>query len=280
MDQGEAGRYRMIRVKVGPYLPPPPEDVSGLMFELLEWWNKASTELSPILRSAILHYRFEAIHPFADGNGRTGRLLALWELYRRGFDSHHIFSVDEYYWEDRPRYYTELQTVRSQGEDSTSWLEYSAEGLHQTLERVWARIQKFSVSKSRARLGAAAQAGAVAADAAGARCDGAGRNLGGLEDFKTGSDGLAPAINEGGFNKARGHAEAWSLCAQVMRQKNLTRVYRKSETINCLACSLSQRIHVEIQAEPCRVFGCHSSIRGLSWWVSPKVMRISKLVLR
>lgn len=152
MDQGEAGRYRMMRVRVGPYLPPPPEDVSGLMFELLEWWNKKTMELSPILSSAILHYRFEAIHPFADGNGRTGRLLALWELYRRGFDSHHIFSVDEYYWEDRPRYYTALQTVRNQGEDLTSWLEYSAEGLHKTLDRVWTRIQKFSASKNRAPL--------------------------------------------------------------------------------------------------------------------------------
>ena len=152
MDQGEAGRYRMIRVRVGAYLPPPHEDVSGLMFELLEWWNKKSTELSPIVSSSIVHYRFEAIHPFADGNGRTGRLLALWDLYRRGFDSQHIFSVDEYYWENRPRYYAALQQVRSEGEDLTSWLEYSAEGLHQTLERVWTRIQKFSGAKSRAKL--------------------------------------------------------------------------------------------------------------------------------
>jgi len=93
MDQGEAGRYRMIRVRVGPYMPPPPEEVSGLMAELLEWWNKESAALSPVLSSAILHYRFEAIHPFADGNGRTGRALALWELYRRGFDSHPVDTV-------------------------------------------------------------------------------------------------------------------------------------------------------------------------------------------
>jgi len=152
MDQGEAGRYRMIRVRVGPYVPPPPEDVSGLMFELLEWWTKKSRELSPIVSSAILHYRFESIHPFADGNGRTGRLLALWDLYRRGFDSQHIFSVDEYYWEDRPRYYAALQRVRNEGEDLTSWLEYSADGLHQTLERVWTRIQKFSAAKGSAKL--------------------------------------------------------------------------------------------------------------------------------
>jgi len=152
MDQGEAGRYRSMRVRVGSYLPPPPEEVSGLMFEFLEWWNTDAPKLSPVLSSAIVHYRFEAIHPFADGNGRTGRALALWELYRRGFDTHHVFSVDEFYWEDRPRYYAALQAVREEGDDLTSWLEYSAEGLQQTLERVWQRIQKFSASKGRAKL--------------------------------------------------------------------------------------------------------------------------------
>ena len=141
MDQGEAGRYRTMRVRVGRHVPPPPEEVSGLMFELLQWWNEGAAALSPVLSSAVLHYRFEAIHPFADGNGRTGRALALWELYRRGFDSHHIFSVDEFYWADRPRYYAALEAVEHAGGDLTSWLEYAAEGLQATLERVWLRMQ-------------------------------------------------------------------------------------------------------------------------------------------
>ena len=144
MDQGTAGRYRTIAVRVGRYVPPPPGDVSGLMFELLAWWNKEAAKMSPVLSSAIVHYRFESIHPFADGNGRTGRALALWELYRRGFDTHHIFSVDEFYWEDRPRYYAALDAVRHEGEDLTAWLEYAAEGLQVTLERVWTRVQKFT----------------------------------------------------------------------------------------------------------------------------------------
>jgi Fic family protein len=144
MDQGTAGRYRTIAVRVGPYLPPPPQDVSGLMFELLTWWNKESSKLSPVLSSAILHYRFEAIHPFGDGNGRAGRAIALWELYRRGFDTHHIFSVDEFYWDNRPRYYEGLDSARREGDDLTTWLEYTAEGLHTTLESVWSRVQKLS----------------------------------------------------------------------------------------------------------------------------------------
>ena len=152
MDQGEPGRYRTIRVRVGQYVPPPPGDVSGLMFELLEWWNEAAPGLSPVLSSAIVHHRFESIHPFADGNGRTGRALALWELYRRGFDSHHIFAVDEFYWEDRPRYYAALQAPRQQGDDLTTWLEYCAEGLQQTLERVWERMGQFRISAAREKV--------------------------------------------------------------------------------------------------------------------------------
>ncbi len=147
-----AGRYRTMAVRVGRHMPPPPQDVSGLMFELLTWWNKESAKLSPVLSSAIVHYRFEAIHPFADGNGRTGRAMALWELYRRGFDTHHIFSVDEFYWEDRPRYYAALDAVRREGENLTGWLEYAAEGLQLTLERVWTRVQKFSTGSTRAKL--------------------------------------------------------------------------------------------------------------------------------
>jgi Fic family protein len=104
------------------------------------------------LSSAILHYRFEAIHPFADGNGRTGRVLALWELYRRGFDTHHIFSVDEFYWEDRRRYYAALDAVRREVEDLSGWLEYAAEGLQLTLERVWIRVQKLSAQPGRKKL--------------------------------------------------------------------------------------------------------------------------------
>jgi len=144
MDQGEAGRYRSIRLRVGKYFPPRPQEVSGLMFELLEWWNKEAEKVSPLLSSSILHYRFESIHPFADGNGRTGRSLSLWELYRRGFDAHHVFSVDEYYWENRPRYYEALDAVRKAGEELTGWLEYCAEGIRQTLQRVWLRVQTIS----------------------------------------------------------------------------------------------------------------------------------------
>ncbi len=152
MDQGEAGKYRTIRVRVGKYIAPPPDRVQPLMAELLTWWNKEASRISPILSSAILHHQFETIHPFADGNGRAGRMLSLWELYRRGFDDHHIFSIDEFYWENRTRYYEALENVRQEEGDLTSWLEYCAEGLRVTLERVWSRIQKLTAHGGKAKL--------------------------------------------------------------------------------------------------------------------------------
>ncbi len=148
MDQGEPGRYRTFGVRVGLHVPSPASDVPGLMGEYLEWWNQKASEWSPVISSAILHYRFEDIHPFGDGNGRMGRAIALWELYRRGFDTYHIFSVDEVYWENRPRYYSQLDAVRKAKEDLTGWLEFSAEALHITLERVLARIEGLALKSS------------------------------------------------------------------------------------------------------------------------------------
>jgi Fic family protein len=79
----------------------------------------------------------------------VGRALALWELYRRGFDTHHIFAVDEFYRENRPRYYEALVAVRKEGDDLTGWLEYATGGLLQTLERVWTRVQKLSAQSGK-----------------------------------------------------------------------------------------------------------------------------------
>ena len=78
--------------------------------------------------------------------------MALWELYRRGFDTHHIFSVDEVYWENRPRYYEMLGAVRLQEGDLSDWLEYSADAIQVTLERVWDRVRRLEILAGKPKL--------------------------------------------------------------------------------------------------------------------------------
>jgi Fic family protein len=148
IDQGVPGLFRKMAVTVGHYRPPEAKDVPRLVEEMVDWWNGPSASWSPVISSSILHYHFEEIHPFADGNGRTGRALALWDLYRRGFDTQHIFTVDEFYWDHRPQYYRALAAVQAERGDMTGWLEFCAEGLHLTLEKMWLRAQRMAAQLS------------------------------------------------------------------------------------------------------------------------------------
>ena len=117
------------------YGPPEPGDVPVLMGELLDWLSStAAAELSAPIRAAILTHRFLSIHPFNDGNGRTGRLLATAELWRSGYRMRGFFSFDEYFNADRDRYYRSLQMglpvnfyEGRHDPDHTPWLLYFVE---------------------------------------------------------------------------------------------------------------------------------------------------------
>lgn len=63
------------------YVPPPAEYVWALMVDLVNYANR--TDFDPVTQAAIVHAQFETIHPYADGNGRIGRVLVLWMLARR-----------------------------------------------------------------------------------------------------------------------------------------------------------------------------------------------------
>ena len=124
------------------YKPPPPEAAGVLTQALLRWLNSGGAkEEHPVIVAAIAHHRLVSIHPFMDGNGRMARVLESWILYRRGFDTHHIFALDEYFDTEREKYYREIQMVRERADDLTPWLEYVSEGVLETLRKTQMRIQ-------------------------------------------------------------------------------------------------------------------------------------------
>jgi len=91
------------------FQPPPKNRVPHLMKDFALWLNSDQAhELYPVLLSGISHYEFVRIHAFVDGNGRAARALATLILYLKGFDTKRFFALDDYYNEDRERYYAVL----------------------------------------------------------------------------------------------------------------------------------------------------------------------------
>ena len=92
------GHYRNLGITIGSWKPPQHPDVPPLMKRLIDWMR---SEPDPLLRAVWGHRQFETIHPFADGNGRTGRLLICQALQAPIAISRHI-------WWQRPQYYSLL----------------------------------------------------------------------------------------------------------------------------------------------------------------------------
>lgn len=145
VDERPVGAYRKMDVRAGLHGGSPWSRVPIETRELLEWINTAGDELPAIFSSAILHLRFVEIHPFRDGNGRVGRALSTWQLYRMGFDTLHIFALDEVLLENRALYIKALQRVQVEGHDLGEWIEFNAEAVLETLERVQGRVQALGV---------------------------------------------------------------------------------------------------------------------------------------
>ncbi|CEA14181.1 Fic family protein [Methanobacterium formicicum] len=123
------------------FTPPNANLVPGQIQDLLEWINNTSGELNAVISAGIIHYEFVRIHPFVDGNGRTGRALAAIYLYLRGFDVD--FTLDEYYNNNRQAYYHALNSVDPQTQDLTDWLLYFLEGFLTSIDEIKNRILLF-----------------------------------------------------------------------------------------------------------------------------------------
>ena len=74
--------------------------------------------------------------------------MATWVLYHRGFDTQHLFAVDQYFKEDHEGYYQALQRVHKEDGDLTSWLEYVALAVLDTLGRTYRRIEQLALPRS------------------------------------------------------------------------------------------------------------------------------------
>jgi Fic family protein len=111
----------------------PPVGQKLLQAKLDNWaaFMHEATDLDPLVRLAIQHYQFEAIHPFADGNGRTGRILNILFLVEQGLLDSPILYLSRYIIANKAAYYRLLQKVTAE-QDWRQWILFMLDGVEQT----------------------------------------------------------------------------------------------------------------------------------------------------
>jgi Fic family protein len=116
------------------YTPPVDEsEILSLMGNLEEYINNDCDSVDPLVKLAVIHYQFEAIHPFYDGNGRTGRIINVLYLVLKELLDSPILYLSKYIIRNKSAYYRLLQDVRVTGV-LEEWILYMLEGIEQTAD--------------------------------------------------------------------------------------------------------------------------------------------------
>ena len=107
-------------LKEASFVPPNTDDMAYALSDLERFINEEN-QIDPIIKAALVHYQFETIHPFLDGNGRIGRLLITLSLMNDGVLSGAIFYPSFQLKLHRQEYYAKLTDVRERGA-YTEWI--------------------------------------------------------------------------------------------------------------------------------------------------------------
>ncbi len=110
------------------FIPPEHTSIAGLISDIEFFANDELNPLPDLLKVAIIHYQFETIHPFLDGNGRVGRLLITLYLVSKGFLKQPILYLSDFFERNRSLYYDNLMRVRTHN-DMDQWLKFFLAGV-------------------------------------------------------------------------------------------------------------------------------------------------------
>jgi len=144
------GEFRTIQNWIGPpgtkinnasYVPPPPEYITDLIQRLEDFINNPPGLIPPIIQCAMIHYMFEAIHPFSDGNGRIGRLLISLFLIERKILDQPFLYLSAYIERYKEKYYSLLLAV-SQNSEWIKWIKFFISGIIEQSKESILSIQK------------------------------------------------------------------------------------------------------------------------------------------
>ncbi|MBT6844032.1 MAG: Fic family protein [Candidatus Melainabacteria bacterium] len=113
------------------YIPPHHDDLAELLTDLEKFLHNDALNIPDLIKIGIAHYQFEAIHPFLDGNGRTGRLLIILYLIDKGLLSKPVLQISDFFDKNRNSYYDSLTLVKSQ-DNLDQWVKFFLVGIKET----------------------------------------------------------------------------------------------------------------------------------------------------
>lgn len=132
--------YTGCTLNTASFVPPSPEEMEHSLSDLEKYIHEDSS-ISNLIKTALIHYQFETIHPFLDGNGRMGRLLIVLFLKERGLIEYPVLYLSYFFKKNRNRYYELLNNVRIKGEFE-EWIKFFIEGICEISEDAISSIQK------------------------------------------------------------------------------------------------------------------------------------------
>ncbi|MFD1514110.1 Fic family protein [Halomarina rubra] len=120
-----------------PFVPPTPDSIERLM-KSLEAYIQSGGAYHPLIDAAIIHYFFETVHPFSDGNGRLGRLLIILYLVQQGYLESPYIYPSAYFNKNKYEYVSRMRAVSEEGA-WTEWFRFFIEGLRSQAEASYDR---------------------------------------------------------------------------------------------------------------------------------------------
>lgn len=132
------------------YVPPAPDDMQRAMYDLEKYINGDVPDdgLNVLIRAALIHYQFETIHPFLDGNGRMGRLLITLFLHEQKVLSKPALYISYFLKSNRREYYSSLMEVRTDGHFE-QWVQFFLHALIKAAEDAVETINKLVVLRTK-----------------------------------------------------------------------------------------------------------------------------------
>jgi Fic family protein len=129
-------------------VPPPPGEMLRALNDLEKFLYSEDT-YPPLIKAALAHAQFETIHPFLDGNGRTGRLLTTFYLCKLGILERPVLYLSEYFLRNRQAYYDALEGYHSEKGEISAWLDFFLDGVSLIAEEAIVTSKKINAIRSR-----------------------------------------------------------------------------------------------------------------------------------